>query len=61
MKQSWSIARRVRRIAESESGLRRCPFVCPLGTTRFRLYGFSWNLVLDDSSKIYWENFNFDL
>ena len=31
-------------------------YVCPHGTTRFLLGGFSWNLIFENFSKIYQEN-----
>ena len=35
------------------------PSVCPHGTTRLLLGGFSWNLIFEDFSKICWENWSF--
>jgi len=34
-----------------------CLSVCPHGTTRLPLDGFSWNLIFEDFSKICWERF----
>jgi hypothetical protein len=35
------------------------PSVCPHGTTRLSLDGFSWNLVFENFLKLTWENSNF--
>ena len=52
--------RDVRKIAASEYKLRVvCLSVRPHGTTRFLLDQFSWNLILEDFSKIGPENTNF--
>jgi len=49
--------RRVYKICEkwllASSCLSLRPSVCPRGTTRFRLEGFSWNFVLQDLKKVY--------
>ena len=36
-----------------------CPSVFQHGTTRFPLDGFSWNLIFENFSEIFWENSNF--
>jgi len=36
-----------------------CPSVCPHGTTRLPLDGFSRNFIFEYFSKIYWENWSF--
>jgi hypothetical protein len=36
------------------------PSICPHGTTRLPLDGFSWNLILENFSKICRENSSFN-
>ena len=49
--------RRVRKFEKSYYKLRHVrPSVRPHGTTRLPMDGFSWNLIFEDFSKIYWEN-----
>jgi len=52
--------RRVRKIAKNNYQLRHgCSSVCPHGTTRLPLEGFSWNLISENVSKIGPQNSSF--
>ena len=50
------IIRRVRKIVQSDCYLHVSPSVCPHGTTRLLLDGFSWNFIAEYFSKICREN-----